>query len=149
MLKGNRTMKTGISGFIAIIITLRIILISIPFLFIFRSICVLTIVLFVFLRCPVDFQTRTRDFGLWTHRTRSNLFPDAPDRLHTMYDMDYALRELIVQDDERATSRKRSARRTKMFTHHRRSRFSTPAFPGSVAGVPTPRAPACSPLRCA
>jgi len=61
------------------------------------------------------------DKGLWTldpQDSKRDLFPDAPDRLHAMYDTSYDICDLIVQEDERMTSRKRSARRRKIFTHH-------------------------------
>ena len=67
-------MKTGSSSLIAIVITLRIIFISILFLFIFRSSCILTILSFIFPRCPVDFWTWTWDSGLWTHWTQHDPF---------------------------------------------------------------------------
>ena len=44
------------------------------------------------------------DTGHWTSDTRDSrrdLFPDAPDRLHTIYDMDYDVCKLILQEDGR------------------------------------------------
>ena len=92
-------MKTGISGCIAIVISPRINLIPILVYFTFRllsfSEAFAYLLSFYSFRCPVDFRTRTRDFGLRTHRTRHDLFPDAPDKLQDIYDSSYDVSDML------------------------------------------------------